>query len=165
MNKINSNFYKWFEGNKLNWRKNGVAWPSFCRLVSKDISKEVVCILRYKKRRGSQPQQVQAQNLAAQERGCDCRTEKPSAASWLWAMREGSWDKVRGRYGPDHREASKSWLTKEFGFHFKFLARQTITRPKETLGTHSICQVEGDSFAFYPCTIFCKSTWLMFVYN
>lgn len=42
INKIHGNFCKCFAGNKQNWRKDGVAWSSFWRVVQKDISKEVI---------------------------------------------------------------------------------------------------------------------------
>ena len=61
---------------------------------------------------------------------------------------------VRGGCGSDHLQG----IVKELGFHSKSLAWHVVIRPRETLGTHSICQVEGNSFAFYPCTNFCKST-------
>ena len=61
---------------------------------------------------------------------------------------------MRGGCGSDHLQG----IVKELGFHSKSLAWHVVIRPRETLGTHSICQVEGNSFAFYPCTNFCKST-------
>lgn len=49
-------------------------------------------------------------------------------------------------------------LVKEFVFRSKYLTWHIVRRPKETFGTHPICHVEGNSFSFYPCTDFYKST-------
>lgn len=77
------------------------------------------------------------------------------------------WDEASRQQAEDKRVLQRRWvqtrswrdlqvMVKEFGFHSKFLKWHIVTRPEETFGTHSVCQVGGNSFAFYPCTNFCK---------
>lgn len=68
------------------------------------------------------------QDLLAYERGCGCRTERPSGLLSGEPRLEGLEMRARGRYGPNRGEIDKV-LVKEFGFHSKFLTWHIVTRP------------------------------------
>lgn len=82
----------------------------------------------------------------AQGHSCGCRTEKPSGLLSSEPRLEGLETRARGRYGPHHGDLQV--MVKEFGFHSKFPTWHIVTRPKESFGTHPICQVEGNSLFF-----------------
>ena len=155
INKISGNCYKCFEGNKLNWRKNRVAGSSFWRVVRKDISKAVIVKLRPKERI-NQPHQQPMQELVAQEKDYGCKTERPSGLLSREPRSQGLEMGARDRQDLMRRDLQV--MVKEFRFHSKFLTWHIVTRLKETFGTNPICQVEGNSFSFYPCTNFYKLT-------